>query len=110
MSEHGTTSPGGPLLHELLALLLSHRDAFRQERTFRRMQALMMQALIFGYLFSFARRTVTQILVALGLTDGDWSSFYRLFNEPRIDYEELTGCLLSETLWRTCHRPNHTWW
>ena len=93
MSEHSTTSPGGPLLHELLALLLSHRGAFRQERTFGRMQAL-----ILGYLFSFARRTITQALVALGLTDDDWSAFYRLFNEPRIDYEELTGCLLCETL------------
>ncbi len=93
MSEHSTTSPGGPLLHELLALLLSHRGAFRQERTFGRMQAL-----IFGYLFSFARRTVTQVLLALGLTDDDWSAFYRLFNGPRIDYEELTGCFLSETL------------
>lgn len=93
MSEHNTTSPSGPLLHELLALLLSHRSAFRQERTFGRMQAL-----IFGYLFSFARRTVTQVLLALGLTDDDWSAFYRLFNEPRIDYEALTGCFVSETL------------
>ena len=56
------------------------------------------RALVFGYLFSFARRTVTQALVALGMTDHDWSAFYRLFNEPRIDYEELTGCFLRETL------------
>jgi len=57
-----------------------------------------MQALILGHLFSFARRTVTQALVSLDLTECDWSAFYRLFNEPRIDYEELTRCFFSETL------------
>ncbi|CAN5628552.1 hypothetical protein BH24ACT20_BH24ACT20_00680 [soil metagenome] len=62
-----------------------------------------MQALVFGYLFSFARRTVTQALVALGrvavgVTDSDWSGFYRLFSEPRIDYEVLTRCFLREAL------------
>lgn len=57
-----------------------------------------MQALFFGSLFSFCRHTITQALVALGLTDSDWSAFYRLFNEPRIDYEELTNCFISETL------------
>lgn len=70
-----------------------HRPAFRQERPFRRMQASLL-----GYLFSFARRTVTQALVAIGVTDSDWSAFYRLFSEPHIDYEALTGCFLHETL------------
>lgn len=85
-----------PLLCALWRLLEAHRSAFRQQRTFRRAQALLL-----GQLFCFARRTVTQALVALGLTDHDWSSFYRLFNEPRIDYEALTGCFLSETLEHT---------
>ncbi len=57
-----------------------------------------MQALVFGLLFSFARRTVTQALVALGLTGHDWIAFYRLFNEPRVDYEILSGRFLEETL------------
>jgi len=57
-----------------------------------------MRALLFGHLFSFARRTVTQALVALGMTEHDWSAFYRLFNEPRIDYEVLSGLFLQETL------------
>lgn len=86
-------TPCAPLLSVLSGLLGVPRPAFRQERTFRRCQALLR-----GHLFSFARRTVTQALVALGLTDSDWSGFYRLFNEPRIDYEALTGCFLSETL------------
>lgn len=81
-----------PLLDALRRLLRMHRPAFQQERTFRRAQALTL-----GHLFSFARRTITQSLVALGLTNCDWSGFYRLFNEPRIDYEELTGCFLRET-------------
>lgn len=74
------------LLGSLQELLDTHRPAFRQERVFRRMKAL-----LFGQLFSFARRTVTQALVTLGLTDSDWSAFYRIFNEPRMDYEALTG-------------------
>jgi DDE superfamily endonuclease len=81
------------LLDALRELVEAHRSAFRQERTFRRMQAL-----LFGQLFSFARRTVTQALVALGMSDRDWSAFYRLFNEPRIDYEELARCFFWETL------------
>ena len=81
------------LLTALWNLIQKHRAAFCQERSFHRMQAL-----LFGQFFSFARRTITQALVALGLTDSDWSGFYRLFNEPRIDYEELTGCFLRETL------------
>lgn len=88
-----TSSTQPSLLNALWHLLRSHRPAFCRERSFRRMQAL-----LFGYLFSFAQRTVTQALIALGLTEHDWSGFYRLFNEPRIDYEELTECFLSETL------------
>lgn len=95
MPQHDTfsTLPQTSLLSALQRLLTAHGGAFRQERTFRRMQAL-----LFGQLFCFAQRTITQALVTLGLTDHDWSSFYRVFNEARIDYEELTGCFLSETL------------
>jgi hypothetical protein len=95
MTEHSTTSPDRPLLNELFALLCSHRSAFKQERTFLRMQAL-----LFGHLFSFARHTITQALVALGLTEGDWSAFYRLFSIPtRIDYEALSSRFFEETLY-----------
>ena len=82
-----------PLLDALWQFLSAHRPAFRQERPFRRMQAL-----LFGCLFSFARRTIIQALVSLGLTDHDWSAFYRLFNEPRLDYEILSGHFFGETL------------
>lgn len=69
-----------------------------------------MQALLFGHLFSFARRTVMQALVSLGLVDHDWSAFYRLFNEPRIDYEELTGCASSGRRCRTCWKRCRAFW
>lgn len=71
------TTPEAPTSTTLLGALRSlpdaRRRAFRQERTFR-----WMQALLFGQLFCFARRTVTQALVTLGFTDHDW--FYR----PRL--------------------------
>jgi DDE superfamily endonuclease len=99
MPEHTTPSFTAhhalpPLLSELFALLRAHRSAFRQERTFLRAQALLV-----GHLFCFARRTITQALVALGITEGDWSAFYRLFSVPaRIDYEKLSGHFLEQTL------------
>ena len=67
------SSSPSPLLAALHRLLRAHRADFRHERTFRRMQAL-----LFGHLFSFARRKVTQALVSLGFVDHDWSAFYRL--------------------------------
>ena len=96
MPETTSTSPAPPtpLLDALRRLLLSHRPAFSQERTFLRAQAL-----ILAHLFCFARRTITQALIALGLTDYDWSAFYRIFGvEGRIDYETLSAIFFEETL------------
>jgi hypothetical protein len=94
VSEH-TTSPiaSSSLLPELQILLAAHRPAFRQDRPFARCTAL-----VYASLFAFARHTVTQLLVALGQTDHDWSAWYRLFSVPRLDYEELTRCYLRQTL------------
>lgn len=82
-----------PLLQAVLELLKAHREAFGQERTYQRAMSL-----VFGQLFSFARHTITQGLLALGITDGDWSAFYRLFSRERFDEEILSNCLLQETL------------
>ena len=82
-----------PLLDALGHLLLCHRQAFSQERAFLRAKAL-----ILGHLFCFARRTITQALLALGLTEHDWSAFYRLFAYGRIDYEILSRRFFKETL------------
>jgi len=85
-----------PLLQALLELLAAHRPAFGQERIYQRAVAL-----VFGELFTFGRHTVTQALLALGLTDADWSAWYRLFSRPRVDEEQLAQCLLAETLVHT---------
>lgn len=97
MVEHTSAPPTAPalppLLAALLALVAAHRPAFRQERPFQRALAL-----VFGHLFAFARHTITQCLVALGLTEADWSAWYRLFSVPRFDYDRLTACFLDEFL------------
>ena len=82
-----------PLLVELQTLLSAHRPAFRQERVYQRSVAL-----VFASLFAFARHTVTQLLCTLGLTDSDWSAWYRLFSTPRLDYDALSAQYLQETL------------
>ncbi len=72
MIKHSTQSA---LLHHLLELLGQHRPAFRQERSYWRVVGL-----VLGEVFNFGRHTVTQGLMALGLTDEDWSGWYRLFS------------------------------
>jgi hypothetical protein len=73
--------------------LEAHRPAFKQERPFLRAVGL-----VLGEIFSFGRHTVTQGLLSLGITDGDWGAWYRLFSRERFDEEKLSGCLLQETL------------
>ena len=81
------------LLQHLVALLAAFRPAFRQTRVFQR--AVLLLA---GEVLAFARHTVTQLLMAVGMVDGDWSGWYRLFSRERFPYEELRGILLEETL------------
>jgi hypothetical protein len=82
-----------PLLDNLFGLILAHRPAFRQSRPFVRAWGL-----VLAEVFSFGRHTLTQALLALGLSHADWSAWYRLFSRPRFDEAHLAGCLLAETL------------
>src|SRR5512133_2203567 len=82
-----------PLIQTIMTLLAAHRGAFHQERTYQRSVGL-----LFGELFNFARHTVTQGLLALGITDGDWSAWYRLFSRKRFEEEKLADCLLGQTV------------
>jgi len=82
-----------PLIQSVFTLLAAHRSAFRQERTYQRSVGL-----VLGELFNFARHTVTQGLLALGITDGDWSAWYRLFSRKRFEEEKLADCLLEQTV------------
>ena len=84
------------LIQKLLELLGSHRAAFRQERTYWRVVGLVM-----GEIFNFGRHTVTQGLMALGLTDGDWSGWYRLFSQGRYEEEKVAKIFIKETLQHT---------
>ena len=90
MIKHSTTSE---LLHHLLALLEQHRRAFRQERSYWRVVGL-----VLGELFNFGRHTVTQGLMALGLTDEDWSGWYRLFSRGRYAELRVARIFFRETL------------
>ena len=81
------------LMTALLGLLAAHRPAFRQERPYQRAVAL-----VFGEVFAFARHTVTQCLLTLGLAEADWTAWYRLFSRPRFDEGLLAKLLLRQTL------------
>ncbi|HEX9117916.1 MAG TPA: hypothetical protein VGA61_17745 [Anaerolineae bacterium] len=94
MDEDTTDGEAIPaLLAALLALLAAHRPAFRQERPYRRAVAL-----VFGEVFAFARHTVTQCLLTLGLAEADWSAWYRLFSRPRYTESMVARLLLQQTL------------
>ena len=86
-------SGAAPVLICLLELLAAFRPAFRQERPYRRCVAL-----VFGSVFAFARHTLSQLLLTLGVTEQDWSAWYRLFSEPRVDLDALDAELVRQTL------------
>ncbi|MGQ9614565.1 transposase [Chloroflexus sp.] len=83
-----------------MPIIAAHRPAFRQERTFRRAVVV-----LFGELFAFARPTVTQVLLALGMHDTDATACSRLFSRSRVDEATLNTWLFRETLKR-CSTPD----
>lgn len=94
MDEDTTDREAVPaLLAALLMLLAAHRPAFRQERPYQRAVAL-----VFGEVFAFARHTVTQCLLTLGLAEADWTAWYRLLSRPRYDAAQQAQLLLRQTL------------
>jgi hypothetical protein len=91
--KHSTQSA---LLHNLFELLAQHRPAFRQARSYWRVVGL-----VVGELFNFGRHTVTQGLMALGLTDEDWSGWYRLFSRRRYVEARVARLFFRETVTHT---------
>ena len=92
--QHTIAAPAEPsLLHAFLDLLDDSRSTFRQHRSYRRALTL-----VFGFLFSLARHTLTQALLASGSADLDWSPFYRLFSKERIRIPLLQHRLIQQTL------------
>lgn len=89
-----TTIPqNNELLKHLFELLQAHRHIFKQERVYQRVVAL-----VLAEVFVFARHTVTQLLMALGLTEQDWSAWYRLLSAGRFNAEQVATVLFAETL------------
>lgn len=84
------------LIQKLFELLESHRSAFGQERVYWRVIGM-----VVGEIFNLGRHTVTQILMALGITDGDWSGWYRLFSHGRYEEQKVAKVFFRETLQHT---------
>src|SRR5262245_45551015 len=81
------------LLKHLFALIAAHRVIFKQERIYQRVCAL-----VLAEMFVFARHTISQLLMALGQTEQDWSAWYRLFSAHRFDYDQASEILFRQTL------------
>ena len=88
------TIPQNPeLLKHLFEIIEAHRPLYKQERVYQRVLAL-----ILAELFVFARHTVTQMLMTLGMVDQDWSGTYRLWSRGRFAYDRASEVLFGETL------------
>ena len=81
------------LFAELMIVLEKCEPAFGQKRVFNRVMALVM-----AEVFAFGRHTVTQLLLTLGLTDEDWSGWYRIFSKKRYEEEAASAILLKEMI------------
>lgn len=88
-----TISQNDQLLKEFFALLNDQRHIAGQQRVYDRLQLL-----VLAELFTFGRHTVTQLLMSLGLTEQDWSAWYRLFSESRFNYEAASEGIFRESL------------
>lgn len=88
-----TIAQNEEILKQLEELLEAHRPAVGQQRILERMKAL-----VFGEMLALGRHTLTQVLMALGLTEADWTAWYRLFSEARFEEEAVNGVLLGECL------------
>jgi hypothetical protein len=88
-SKEGRETP--VLLTALLEMVSRCVGLYKQKRVYNRMLGLVM-----AELFAFGRHTITQLLLTLGLTDEEWSGWYRLFSEGRFRAEETSEQLLRE--------------
>jgi hypothetical protein len=83
-------------LQKLFEQLETHRPAYGQERVYWRVVGM-----VLGEVFNFGRHRVTQGLMALGITDGDWSGWYRLFSQGRYEERRVAQVYFRETLEHT---------
>ena len=90
-NKEGVKNPA--LLTELMILVEKCASLYKQKRVFNRILALIM-----AELFAFGRHTITQLLLTLGLTEEDWSAWYRLFSHGRFEEEKTGEVMLEEML------------
>jgi len=89
-----STIPQNPeLLKNFFTLLGEYRPLFKQKRTFLRVLQL-----VLGEIFVFARHTISQIIMALGHNEEDWTAWYRLFSRERFPYTAFRDLLLRQVL------------
>ena len=88
-----TIPQNAELLKHLFEIIENHREIFIQERSYQRVVAL-----ILAEIFVFARHTVTQLIMALGMSGEDWSAWYRVFSAKRFNYERASEILFRATL------------
>lgn len=88
-----TIPQNNELLKQLFGLIEAHRGIFKQERVYQRVVALVVAEVVV-----FARHTVTQMLIALGMVGQDWSATYRVFSRGLFNYEAASRVLFGETL------------
>jgi len=88
-----TIAQNKELLKQWVGLLEGYRPIFKQERTYARGVALVVAEVLV-----FARHTVTQLLLSLGLNGADWSAWYRLFSAGRFGYDAASAVLFGQTL------------
>jgi hypothetical protein len=81
------------LLATFFTVLAAYRRDVRQERLFVRLAHLTC-----GAVLALGRHTLSQLLVVLGIGDGDWSAWYRLFNRRRIDVLTLQQRLVAQVV------------
>ena len=81
------------LLTALMQLMAASEHVFGQKRVFNRVLALVM-----AELFAFGRKTITQLLLTLGMVEEDWSAWYRIFSKERFVEKEASGVILKEVL------------
>ena len=86
-------SPSPSLAAAWFALLAAARPAVRQERVFVRLAHLTV-----GSVLALGRRPLSQLLVALGLGEADWTGWYRLFSRGRIAVGRLQEILVAQAL------------
>ena len=81
------------LIKELSNLLEKHRPVLGDRRVYERVVWLVLAEIVV-----FARHTVTQMLMSIGWTEGDWSGWYRLFSKERFRYEAASEVLFKASL------------